>query len=201
MKVLGVTGGVGSGKSTVLNYITRTCQARGIQADLVAHRLMEPGESCYKRIVEYFGRDILNDDDTINRTKLGAVVFTDREKLMRLNSLVHPAVKEYIVAEIAKERTAGKIPLMVIEAALFLEEHYEAFCDKVWYIYTEKDIRCKRLISARGYSKEKVGQIMKNQLPDEEFRKHCHFIVDNSSDIVENTYRQIDKGLVEHGLL
>ena len=201
MKVLGITGGVGSGKSMVVDYITRTFRVRAIQADLVAHALMEPGGDCYERIAAYFGKEILRSDLTIDRKKLGAVVFADREKLKKLNSLVHPGVKEFIAAEIRKERDAGKKSLLVIEAALLIEDHYEVFCDEIWYVYAQKEVRRRRLVSMRGYSKEKVEQIMKNQLPDEEYRKHCHFIVDNSSDIVENTFKQIDKGLVEHGLL
>ena len=201
MKVLGITGGVGSGKSMVVDYITRTFRVRAIQADLVAHALMEPGGDCYERIAAYFGKEILKSDLTIDRKKLGAVVFADREKLKKLNSLVHPRVKEFIAAEIRKERYAGKTSLLVIEAALLIEDHYEVFCDEIWYVYAKKEVRQRRLVSMRGYSKEKVEQIMKNQLSDEEYRKYCHFIVDNSSDIVENTFKQIDKGLVEHGLL
>ena len=201
MKVLGITGGVGSGKSMVVDYITRTFRVRAIQADLVAHALMEPGGDCYERIAAYFGKEILKSDLTIDRKKLGAVVFADREKLKKLNSLVHPRVKEFIAAEIRKERDAGKTSLLVIEAALLIEDHYEVFCDEIWYVYAQKEVRRRRLVSMRGYSKEKVEQIMKNQLSDEEYRKYCHFIVDNSSDIVENTFKQIDKGLVEHGLL
>ena len=201
MKVLGITGGLGSGKSMVMDYITKAYNARGIQADLVAHDLMQPGQSCYNQIVEYFGSGILKSDFTIHRQKLGALVFADREKLEKLNRLVHPRVKEYIVSEIRKERNTGKTPLVVIEAALLIENGYQVICDEIWYIYTKKDVRYRRLVSERGYSEEKMEQIIKNQLTDEEYRKYCHFIVDNSSDIMENTFKQINKGLVEHEFL
>lgn len=201
MKVLGITGGVGNGKSMVLDYITKTYDARGIQADLAAHALMEPDGACFAPIVKCFGTEILNSDGRIDRKKLGAAVFADSEKIKRLNSIVHPGVKAYIIEEIAKEKEDGKKSLFVIEAALMIEDHYEEFCDEIWYIYAAEQVRWRRLTESRGYAPEKVKQIMNNQLPEEEFRRHCNFVVDNSSNIVENTFKQIDKGLVEHGLL
>lgn len=201
MKVLGITGGVGAGKSTVLDYISKMYHARVIQADQVGHLLMSPGQVCYYRIAETFGSSILNGDQNINRSKLADIVFENSEKLQKLNRIVHPAVKEYIVNEIKKERAAGKVPFVVIEAALLIEDHYETICDEFWYVYTSDDVRRIRLKTARGYSDEKVKQIMKNQMRDNVFRQHCQFVVDNSSNIVENTYEQIDRGLIEHEFL
>lgn len=201
MKVLGITGGVGAGKSTVLDYIAKMYHARVIQADQVGHLLMSPGQVCYYRIAQSFGSSILNGDQNINRSKLADIVFENPEKLQKLNQIVHPAVKEYIVNEIKKERTAGKVPFVVIEAALLIEDHYETICDEFWYVYTSDDVRRIRLKKARGYSDEKVKQIMKNQMRDNVFRQHCQFVVDNSSNIVENTYEQIDRGLIEHEFL
>ena len=90
---------------------------------------------------------------------------------------------------------------MVIEAALLLEEHYDQICDEIWYVYTQESVRRQRLQESRGYSDEKITQMMKTQLPDAYFREHCQFVVDNSSDNVENTYEQIDEGLRKHGIL
>jgi len=201
MKVLGITGGVGAGKSTVLDYLNRRYHARIIQADHVAHLLMEPGQAVYYRIVETFGSGILRGDQTVDRQKLGKLVFDDQNKLMKLNNLVHPAVKEYIANEIARERKEGKVPFVAVEAALLIEDHYETICDELWYIYAEEDVRRKRLLTSRSYSYSKSDSIMKNQLPDEIFRESCQFVVDNSSEIVQNTFEQIDKGLKEHGFM
>lgn len=104
MKVLGITGGVGAGKSTVLNYLEEKHGARVVQADLAAHLLMEPGRFCHARIAETFGTGILKEDGTIDRGKLGAIVFADKEKLEQLNAIVHPGVKSYIAGEIENER-------------------------------------------------------------------------------------------------
>lgn len=198
MKVLGITGGVGAGKSTVLTYLFEKYQARVIQADQAAHFLEQPGQKCFERIVELFGRDILDEKGIIDRKKLGEMVFRNSESLKRLNGVVHPAVKAYIIEEIRREREAGRAPFLVIEAALLLEDHYDEICDEIWYVHTDRNVRIRRLMESRGYSEEKSEEIMRNQLPDELFFEQCQFVVDNSSDFIENTYEQIDRGLVEH---
>lgn len=201
IKVLGITGGIGTGKSTVLDYIGKMYHARVIQADQVAHLLMEPGQICYYKIVESFGSGILRGDQKIDREKMAKAVFSDKEKLKRLNQIVHPAVKEYIIAEIERERESGTVPFIVLEAALLIEDHYENICDEFWYVYADEDVRKQRLMQYRGYTAEKVKQVMKNQLREAVFRQHCQFVIDNSSNIVENTYEQIDRGLIEHEFL
>lgn len=201
MKVLGITGGVGAGKSTILEYLTRAYGARVIQADQVGHHLMEPGQRCYYQIVETFGSGMLKGDQTIDREKLGKLVFADKEKLEKLNGIIHPAVKAYIAEEIERERKNGKVPFVAVEAALLIEDHYDVICDEIWYIYVDEKTREKRLASSRGYSEEKTKSILRSQLSDKRFRMACQFVVDNSSTIVENTYEQIDRGLVEHGFL
>lgn len=201
MKVLGITGQVGAGKSTVLQYLEKHHGARVIQADAAGHLLMEPSMLCYQPIIERFGSDILDEDGKIDRRKLGAAVFTDREKLEKLNAIVHPAVREWIKSEITKEKQAEKAPFVVVEAALLLEEHYDTICDQIWYIYIEDRVRRERLKRSRGYTDEKIDNILKNQQKDDVFRKYCQFVVDNSSDFVENTFEQIDRGLMENGFL
>ena len=117
-------------------------------------------------------------------------MFADREKLEKLNRIVHPAVRKCIVNEIArmKEEDAGTV--IVVESALLLEEHYEQFCDEVWYVYAPEEVRRKRLADGRGYTAQKTEQIMKNQKSEEEFLNGCDRKIDNSGDI-DNTFRQI----------
>ena len=201
MKILGMTGGVGAGKSTILDYIQKMHGARVIQCDKVGHMVQEPGQSCYYRIVESFGTGILNGDQTISREKLSAAVFHDTEALTRLNQIVHPAVKEYIIKEIETERKRGRVPFVVVEAALLLEDHYDKICDEIWYVYAEETVRTERLMKSRGYSREKARQIMANQMKDSGYRARCSVVIDNSSAIVENTYDQIDQQLIEHGFI
>lgn len=201
MKVLGITGGVGSGKTTVLDYLDRMYGARIIQADQAAHFLQEPGQDCYDKITEAFGEGILNEDYTINREKLSGIVFGDRQKLEKLNKLVHPAVKEYIVSEIKLEKERKKVPFLVIEAALLIEDRYDEICDNIWYVFAPEEVRIQRLCRSRGYSRGRAKAIMRNQLTEEAFRLNSQFVVDNSTDIVDNTYEQIDRGLKKYEFL
>lgn len=201
MKVLGITGGVGAGKSTVLGYLADHYGARVIEADRGAHLLQQPGGDCYDAIVNCFGREILFPDGRINREILGKIVYADQKQLKVLNRIVHPAVKTYIIEIIAQERKKGAVPFVTIEAALLLEDGYDQICDEIWYIYADEATRTKRLQSSRGYSPEKIRSVMANQRDEEGYRSGCKLVIDNSSDFVENTYEQIDKGLREHGFL
>lgn len=189
MKIIGITGGVGSGKSEVLKFLGENYQATVCEADKMAHKLQMSGERCYERIVEHFGAEILDDEKEIDRKKLGAIVFADAEELQFLNQMIHPEVKRDFLERIQSERMKGTT-LLVFEAALLLEEHYEEICDEVWYIYTEKSIRVQRLKEARGYTEERCEEIMQNQNPDELFFQKCDRVIDNSGSL-EETKRQI----------
>lgn len=189
MRIIGVTGGVGAGKSTVLLHLEKAWHARLILADQVGHEIMEPGKDAYKKIVDEFGREILAEDGRIDRGILGGIVFADREKLEKLNAIVHPAVKAEILKRIAE---AGPGDCIVVEAALYLEEKYDAFCQETWYIYTNEEERRKRLKASRGYTDERIDQILKNQKSHEEFLSRCNYVIDNNG-TAEDTCRQIDK--------
>lgn len=191
MRVIGITGGVGSGKSRVLSYLEEKYSAVICQADHVAWKLQEPGEWCYAEIVKQFGVGILNDDKTINRSELGKIVFSDNNKLNVLNQIMHPAVKKHIVEVMQSEMQKGT-ECFVIEAALLLEEHYNMICDEVWYIYCDTNVRRIRLKESRQYTDNKIDSIMASQLPEEIFRKECQIVIDNSGDF-EDTCYQIKK--------
>lgn len=199
MKVIGITGGVGSGKSTILEYIGRVYNARVIQADKVGHLMMETGQPGYYQVVETFGSGILNGDQTVNRAKLSALVFEKPELLAKLEKIIHPAVKAYIVEEIDKERTAGKLSLVLVEAALLIEDNYRVLCDEFWYIYAADEIRRERLKRWRGYSDEKVDRIMAHQMSTEEYRRHCEEEIDNNGEL-SDVYDQIDQIMKKRGI-
>ena len=201
IKILGITGGVGAGKSTILAYLSKKYQARVIELDKAAHLCMQHGTDCFDRIVNTFGREILTEDGSICRPALSKIVFADRSKVEELNRIVHPAVKNYIREEIKKETEKCSVPFIVLEAALLLEDHYDEICDEIWYIYVEDEVRIARLSSSRGYTPEKTRAVLENQKSDKEFRRFCQLVIDNSSDNVENTYKQIDRGLSTHGFL
>ena len=182
MKIIGITGGIGSGKSVVLNMLHDKYDARIVEADKVAHMLQEPGQTVYNRIVECFGNVILSEDGSIDRIKLGKLVMNDEEKLEQLNHLVHPAVKEYILSDIEENRKS-MTKLYVIEAALLIQGGYKEICDEMWYIKADIDTRIRRLIQSRGYSKDRALQVIKNQ-PDESFYiENSDIILDNSGTV------------------
>ena len=191
MKIIGVTGGVGAGKSTALNYLQDTYKASIILADIVGHEVMEPGEDAYEQIVHHFGREILEEDGRIDRRILGSIVFGAPDQLKILNQIVHPAVKHEILKRIEEARLEN-VPYVVVEAALFLEENYDAFCDETWYIYTNEERRRERLKSSRGYTDERIDQILASQKSHEEFLERCQFVIDNNG-TEEATCRQIDR--------
>ena len=193
MKIIGITGGVGAGKSTVLDYLREQFQAYVIQADQVGHQVMEPGEICYSQVIALFGEHILKKDKTIDRKAVSDVVFGNEEKLKKLNGIIHPAVRQSILEEIQLQKEK-KTAIVVVEAALLLEEHYEKFCDKVWYVHTDREIRISRLMENRGYSREKSESIISSQAPDEYFAKHAVYIIRNNGDI-KDTWLQVEEGI------
>ena len=195
MKIIGVTGGVGAGKSTVLNYLEKRYGAKLILADLVGHEVMKPGHEAYEQVVKAFGQEIVSEDKTIDRKALGAIVFADEKKRMILNRIIHPAVRQEILRRL-EEAKLSHLSSVVVEAALFLEENYDAFCDETWYIYTDEKIRRQRLKENRGYSDERVDQIFRSQKTHEEFQERCQFMIDNNGS-EEETFRQIDRRMNE----
>ena len=199
MKILGITGGVGAGKSTVLDFLKEKYHAYVIQADLVGHLVMEPDGSCYDRVVALFGKQVIKNDKTIDRKMVSDVVFGKPEKLSQLNAIIHPAVKRYILSSLEKQKKAGSA-ICIVEAALLLEEHYQDFCDEVWYIHTDKEIRISRLMESRGYTREKAENIIANQAPEEFFRGHADYVIENNGDL-EKTYRQIRERVRENETL
>jgi len=191
MKIIGITGGVGTGKSKVLAYMEEQFKAVVCQADHVAWELQRPGEICYKQIINEFGEHILNQDKTINRPLLGSIVFSDALALQKLNQIMHPAVKMYILQKIEEEKTKHTT-CFVIEAALLLETHYDEMCDEIWYIYTDEATRRNRLKENRSYTDEKIDAILKSQLSEVSFQEQCDIVIDNSGDFKDTCY-QIDK--------
>ena len=190
--ILGITGGVGAGKSSVLAILEKEYNAKLILADEVGRELMQPGEANYVNIVNAFGKEILNEDQTINRSALGEIVFHDETKLSLLNSITHKNVDEEILSRIdqfGKEEPEG---LLVIESALLVGAGYEKRFDQLWYIYTREEVRYERLKASRGYSDEKIKQMIEKQQKEEEFKSMASNIIDNSGDL-EDTKAQIIK--------
>ena len=197
MRVIGITGGVGCGKTQVLSYIKNKYNCEVILADEVAHMVKEPGQSCYEALVDLLGKEILAPDGQIDRGAMAEKIFKDEVLLKQVNELIHPAVKEYNLRAIQKAREEEKLDFLFIEAALLIEDGYGQIVDELWYIYATEAVRRARLKESRSYSDEKITGILGRQLSEEEYRRHCKVVIDNSGDL-KDTYEQIDRKLEEY---
>ena len=175
MKIIGITGGVGAGKTQILEYLNNKYGATICMTDEVGKKLQKKGTECFDEIVAHFGNEILD----------------EKGELSVLNGIVHPRVKEEIQKKITREERKNT-NLMLIEGALLIEDHYEEICDELWYVYVEDSIRRKRLKYARGYEDSKVDQIFEAQLPKDLFMRHCDRVIDNSGQF-EETKIQLNK--------
>ena len=180
MRVIGITGGVGAGKSTILSFLEKDPSMKVVRTDETAHKLCEIGGSCYEPLIDILSREVLASDGTIDRKKMAAKIFSDKDILSRVNDLIHPAVKEYVLNDIEKEKNTGVYNWYFLEAALLIEEGYDKICDELWYVYADQNVRRERLKASRGYSDEKIDSIMASQSSDEVFRKYCAHTIDNS---------------------
>lgn len=197
MRIIGITGGAGSGKTKALAYIKSKYHCEVILADEVAHKIKEPGEKCYDSLVDLLGKDVLAPDGKIDKGKMAEKIFGDISLLGKVNGLIHPMVKEYILEEIRRLKEEGKTDFLFIEAALLIECGYEDIVDELWYVHAKEEVRRRRLKTFRKYTEEKIAGILNSQLTEEEFRGHCKTVIDNSGSLAD-TYRQIDRKLEEY---
>ena len=178
MRVIGLTGGVGAGKSRILDILKTEYGAEIIVADQVAHELMEPGQGGYREVVRALGTSFLNPDGTIDRPLLSALIFHDRNALETMNGIIHPMVWKTIKDKIC----SSQADLIVVESAIMGREQDDIY-DEMWYVYTSEENRIRRLNENRGYSRERSLSIMKNQLSDEEFRELADRVIDNNGTV------------------
>lgn len=190
MKVIGITGGIGCGKSAVLNYLEENGEYV-IEADKLAHRLMSKGEDAYNKIIDAFGTDILNAEGEIDRVVFREVVFSDENALKKLNLIVHPAVKDYIINDIKQKRDSHKYNFYFIEAALLIQDGYKSICDEIWYVYADVETRLDRLVWGRGGDRKFYKNVIANQEKDDYYRDNSDVVIDNSKDITltQNTLK------------
>lgn len=178
--VLGITGGVGSGKSTVLDILQKKHDAYICMADELGHRAMQKGTSAYRQILEEFGNGICRENGEIDREKLAQIVYNDHLRLEQLNAIIHPFVKDEIQKEIA---ACDPKRVFVLETAILFETGCDDLCDEVWAVITEDGIRLQRLMDTRGYSPEKAKSIMNSQLSNEKLAEYADRMIENNGDI------------------
>lgn len=190
MKVVGITGGVGSGKSEVLRILEEKFNCGIIRTDDVARDLCEPGQISHEMIVKAFGKEVLDEDGYLDRPKLASIVFNDEEKLNTLNACTHPMVYEWVRNKVREWKTEGEYSMIAVESALLEKLKEMGVCESYWYIYVKPEIRRERLRISRGYSEEKMDAIFASQLPESVFFDGCNVVLDNNSDL-ENVENQL----------
>lgn len=198
MKIIGITGGVGAGKSTILDYLESKYDAYILKSDDAAREIQLPGGAIYyevRALLEAYptGRDLLQEDGSFYNPEVAQRMFAHPELRERMNALVHPAVKAYILEEMERERASGRA-YFVLEAALLIECGYNSVVDSMWYIYCDESVRRERLRSSRGYSDDKIDRIMASQLSDAQFRDGSDVVIDNSG-AEEEAHHQVDDAM------
>jgi len=191
MLKIGLTGGIATGKSYVLSVLSELgCEV--IDADTVAHRVIEPGRPAYLGIINQFGHKILNEDGSINRAALGAIVFASKNAREKLNAIVHPRVYEAQAEwfEQVARRDPGAIA--VVDAALMIETGSYRRFDKMIVVYCDSEMQLRRLTERNGFTREQALARISAQMPSEEKLKYADYSV-NTSNGFEDTRRQVEK--------
>jgi dephospho-CoA kinase len=184
MKTIGLTGGIGSGKSTV-SQILAELGAFVIDADKVGHEIYLPGKEAWQQVTAAFGSDILAPDQTIDRKKLGALVFGSDEARKKLNEIVHPLMFQDIDRRIRAKRATGFTKPIVIEAAILIEANWLPLADEVWLIVTDKTAVIDRVATQRGMAAKDTEARIASQLSDSERRKHAQVVIENNGSLEE----------------
>ncbi|EDO1367486.1 dephospho-CoA kinase [Listeria monocytogenes] len=187
-KTIGLTGSVATGKSTVSNMI----QQAGIplvDADIAARKVVEPGTEGLKEIVAYFGEEVLLADGTLDRAKLGEIIFKDKEKREKLNEITHPRVKDYMLE--ARERffRAGE-ELVFFDIPLLFESHLESLVDQIVVVWTTPETELKRLMERNNLTKEDALRRIESQMGINEKARKADFVIDNNESL-EKTQKQV----------
>lgn len=181
--VIGLTGGIASGKSTVSNLLIEK-RIPVIDADLEARAAVNIGETAYHEIVSYFGEDILQEDRTLDRAKLGEIIFNNKEKRLKLNSIVHPAVRKRML-EKKEEAINNGASLVVMDIPLLFESELTYMVDKVLLVYVDEDTQLERLMARNQLSEEEARARILSQMPLKDKIKLADVIIDNNGPIEE----------------
>lgn len=182
MLTVGLTGGIGSGKSTVAKMLAEL-GAPSFDADKVGHDIYSPGGPAYKDVIAAFGEGIVAPDGTIDRKKLGPIVFADPAQLKRLESIVHPRMFERMQGMVAQMRAQGVEAPIVIEAAILIEAKWQPLFNEIWLVMAPRERVIERVEAERGLKREQTEARIKAQLSDDERRKHSSLVIDNSGTI------------------
>ena len=181
MKVIGLTGNIGSGKSAVSRFLAEF-GAGWIDADKVTHEVYNPGTPGWQEIVAAFGRDVVSPEGTIDRKKLSQKVFNNPQAIAKLNQIMHPLIRREVEARLDRYRKEGK-KAAVLEAILLVEAGWMDMVDELWLVVAPRDITLKRLQEQRGISEAEAMARMAAQTPAEKLAAHAKIIIHNDSSL------------------
>lgn len=189
MKVIAITGSIATGKSGVSNYLIK----RGfpvIDTDILSRVVVEKGSTGLKQLTEAFGDQILNEDGTLNRKKLGSILFSDEESKQTINRILHPLIADEANQQIKDYQTAGE-RLIFVDIPLYYEVNINILMDDVWLVYTTPTIQLERLMKRNQINEQEAQQLINNQISIEDKAKWAEKIIDNSGTL-EATYQQVE---------
>lgn len=187
--LLGVTGSIGTGKTTVARMLEEM-GAPIIDFDVLSREVMQPGQPAYNDIVAYFGKQVLNEDKTLNREKLREIVFADLEKRKKLESFTHPRIGELYQQKVEELSRGGRPVIIQVVVPLLIETHMQAMFDHLLMVYAPEEVQLKRIMARDGISRELAMKIIRSQMSPEEKKGYCDLIVDNSGTL-EETRKQV----------
>lgn len=182
MKVIGLTGGTGSGKSVVSQSLSEA-GAVIVDADKIAHEIILKGKPAYQEIIAYYGTGILDEEGNIIRKKLGEIVFNNGEKLAFLNQCTHKYICAEVDRQIAAAKAADTATAIILDAPLLLEAGLEQVCDGVWVVYADPEVRARRVMARDGVTYELAKARIANQKSWEEYKQAADTVIDNSKDL------------------
>ena len=177
MKIIGLTGGIGSGKSTVSRFLAEL-GAAVIDADKIGHEVYRPDTDTWRELVKTFGRGILAADNTIDHKKLGAIVFSNEEELKRINAIIHPQITEIIKKQIDDYRRK-EAKVIVLDAPVLLEAHAKNLVDEVWVVVADEENVIKRAVARTGLREEQIRDRIRAQMSKTERIKNAQVIIYN----------------------
>lgn len=183
MKVIGLTGGIGSGKSTVAQFLEEL-GAVIVDVDKIGHEAIKPGSEAWERVVSEFGKSIVTVSGDIDRAKLGEIVFNNQEALLRLNQIIHPIIDNMLMAKLDECRRKG-VKVVVLEAAAMLEAGRASQVDEIWITVAPESAVLQRLSGRSGYSEEESKARIRAQLSNEERIKHADVVIDTDCSLDE----------------
>lgn len=188
MFIIGLTGGIGSGKSTIASWF-REWHIPVIDGDKLAREAVNPGSPVLSILADAFGKEILAEEGTLKRRQLGQIVFQDKAKLSRLNQIMHPAIWHLVESRLKACKDAGE-KLAVLDMPLLIEAGWQSRVDSVWVVYVSTEVQISRVMKRDGLKRSQVMAIMQNQIPVKEKLSYADVIINNGGS-EENTRRQV----------